>query len=96
MEASGSASTRRIRLAADSSPIGTTEVKGGKQSRRSAPLTEGSRPTFGRVNRPGFDGGSGLQEIQAGSLLRIGRRRPSFWRCVLYRLDDAVRRFGAR
>jgi hypothetical protein len=26
--------------------------------------------------------------------LMFGRRRPSFWRSVLYRLDDAVRQFG--
>jgi len=29
------------------------------------------------------------------SALRFGRRRPSLWRCVLYRLDDAVRRLRA-
>ena len=28
------------------------------------------------------------------SALMFGRRRPSFWRSVLYRLDDAVRQFG--
>jgi hypothetical protein len=26
---------------------------------------------------------------------RFGRRRPSFWRCVLHRLDDVVRRIFA-